>query len=336
MFCKRSLISTSKKSSGLATPGENDLADFEAELAELTSHTLPEEMTQEEEDAFLDKLLIGNFDRDMQNAGSTGISDYEANTGFGEDENRRKTCRYLMEDYVHTFSTSSKVTRSAVTEPASLGDGIIEAADMVNVRAARQPWFELNTASEEVTTPDMWFGTFMTPREKNQWIMRHLTTSRVSNMTAKGKTPSLKSMIVIGNGQGSAGYGVGKGKSLSEANNRAIVNAKNNLIYVDLKDGRGLYEPLQGRHNNTRAFFWPRPHDAGHKVGDIMRAVCECFGLMDVSGRIVGRNNPYSVIQAIFKCFHNFRTLEEASMARGRRLFDLQNMNPQYTRDPFN
>ncbi len=51
-------------------------------------------------------------------------------------------------------------------------------------------------------------------------------------MTAKGKLPSMKTLVVIGNCHGTAGYGVGKGESLQIARNRAIVNAKNNLVCV--------------------------------------------------------------------------------------------------------
>jgi hypothetical protein len=84
---------------------------------------------------------------------------------------------------------------------------------------------------------------------------------------------------------------------VAKATNRAIVNAKNNLVFVDFKDGRGIYEPLIGKKNSTIAMIYPRPPEAGHRVGPIMRAVCECFGLMDVTGRVVGNNNPYTVIQ---------------------------------------
>ena len=145
----------------------------------------------------------------------------------------------------------------------------------------------------------------------------------------------MKSLVVIGNGQGAAGFGIGKGESVEIADNRALVSAKNNVIWLDLKEGSGLYEPLVGKHNSTKAYFWPRKIGEGHKVGPIMRAVCECLGLMDVSGKIYGRNNPYSVIQAIFNCFHYFRTDEEMALTRGRRLVDLHNISRQYARDPF-
>lgn len=294
-------------------------------------------------DEFLDNLLLDQFDDAVSDAGSVGIietgrgSGLGGPRGFGARTPPPRTSRYILDDYRKSFQhaqTSSKTIRKPT--PLQYAEDDLSSSVLVDDRPRRQPAFELDVdGASDVTTPDAWLSKFSSPNEDNQWIMRFIANSRVSNMTAKGKTPSIKSLIVIGNTQGSAGFGVGKGPTMQVANNRAIVNAKNNLVWLDFKDGRGIYEPLIGKHNNTKAMFWPRPDGAGHRVGGIMRAVCECFGLMDVTGKIVGRNNPYSVIQAIFNSFQNMRTEEQVALARGRRIVDIQNINPKYSRDPF-
>lgn len=270
-------------------------------------------------------------------AEATEWDDHESWAGDGAAE-QEETERFILHDYMQTFSVASTHRKTLLGERSlthSDGSGGIPSTFVDDIARFR-PDFKIDLNRENsVKTPSQWIDSFSSPNEVNKWMVFDIAQTRVSNMTAKGRIRSLKSLIIIGNGQGSAGYGVGKGETIMQANNRAVVNAKNNLIWLDLKDGRGLYKPIKGKHNSTKAFFWPRPHDMGHTVGPIMRAVCECLGLMDVTGKVIGRNNPYSVVQAIFDCFQGFQTDEQMALGRGRRLLDIHNISPKYSRDPF-
>merc|ERR1712222_173275 len=65
-------------------------------------------------------------------------------------------------------------------------------------------------------------------------------------------------------------------------------------------------------------------------VGKTMWAVCDCFGIHNASGKIIGRNNPHAVIPAIFSALLKYRPLDHVTLGRGRRLYDIRDAAPRY------
>jgi len=129
-------------------------------------------------------------------------------------------------------------------------------------------------------------------------------------------------LVCVGNGNGTAGYGVGKADAVPDAYDRALMNARKNLIHLDLYKGCTLWEPLYGEWNNTKVVM--KPAKRGHfRCSDMVLAVAHCFGINQLSSKIFGRKNPYIVIQAIFDAFQNFRTVEDMALARGKRMVDV-------------
>jgi hypothetical protein len=169
----------------------------------------------------MDSYLLDRFDADMRDLGSTGVLKEDKPRMTIDEEGKLVpvTRRYIWHDYRKTFSTTPKVG-GAIDDRGgptlTFGDGITESELLTDVRDRRLPPFELNMASQEKVTPEEWMESLSLGGEENFWIQRHITTSRVVSMTAKGKNMNMKSMIVIGNCRGTAGYGVGKGESVAE------------------------------------------------------------------------------------------------------------------------
>jgi len=162
------------------------------------------------------------------------------------------------------------------------------------------------------------------------YVMHHIYSDRVSNMTAKGKVHSIRVLVVLGNQHGTAGFATSRAESEEIALDLACKKAVKNLMYLDLYKGNSLHEPLRGRCHSTHALIWPGHPNGGLRVGKTMWAVCDCFGIHNASGKIIGRNNPHAVIPAIFSALLKYRPLDHVTLGRGRRLYDIRDAAPRY------
>ena len=159
-----------------------------------------------------DMDTIEAFDDSIMYAGSTGLdslgggeqesSEAGGNNERGPGQPRKTTRRYILEDYRKAFQAVPPPPRSdkdSVFEPQKYGDDTKLPSVFIDDSMHRldNDGFDVESAKDAMT-PDEWFSTFGS-NEENSWVFRHITSSRVSNMTAKGKTPSLKTLVVIGN-----------------------------------------------------------------------------------------------------------------------------------------
>lgn len=163
----------------------------------------------------------------------------------------------------------------------------------------------------------------------HSWVVR--------NMTPKGKTMSYKAMVVVGNRMGTGGYGIGKADNVQKAYDRAIWEARKDLIHLDLHEGPNgemtIFEPLVGKHNSTKCLLWPSVKSGGMHVSKPVFAVADCFGITDLRSKLIGRTNKVSQMRAIFNCFKGIRSLQDMARARGRRVYEVRNISPQYARN---
>jgi len=196
----------------------------------------------------------------------------------------------------------------------------------------RDPWSayetfeqEENNLSTELPQRDLTPQEFWHAAGYSMW---YLYDDRVVQMTAKGKRQSFRALVTVGNGNGTAGYGVGKADTVPKAYDRALMDARKNLIYLDLCQGKTLWEPLCGTWNNTKVIM--KPAGPGRfTCSDWVHAVADCFGITQISSKIFGRKNPYIVIKAIFDGFQHFRTLEDMSLLRGKRMYEVHAQTPR-------
>jgi len=141
--------------------------------------------------------------------------------------------------------------------------------------------------------------------------------NRVVKTTKGGRTFSFSALVVVGNGSGVVGHGLGKAKEVQEAITKGIEDAKKNLIKVPILHGTIPHDQL-AKEGAAKVLIKPAAHGTGVLAGGSMRAVLESVGLTDVLAKSLGSANPHNVVKATFKALALLR--EPVTVARTRNL----------------
>ena len=141
--------------------------------------------------------------------------------------------------------------------------------------------------------------------------------NRVVKTTKGGRTFSFSALVVVGNGAGVVGHGLGKAKEVQEAITKGIEDAKKNLIKVPIMHGTIPHEQL-AKEGAANVLIKPAAHGTGVLAGGSMRAVLESAGLTDVLAKSLGSANPHNVVKATFKALALLR--EPIQVARIRNI----------------
>ena len=129
---------------------------------------------------------------------------------------------------------------------------------------------------------------------------------RVTKVTKGGRTFSFSATVVIGNGNGIVGEGLGKAKEVQEAIQKAIDDAKKNLVNVPVYKGTIPHVQF-GKFGAARVMMQPASHGTGVIAGGAMRAVLESAGIKDVLAKSLGGANPANVIKATINALTQLR-----------------------------
>jgi len=140
---------------------------------------------------------------------------------------------------------------------------------------------------------------------------------RVTKVTKGGRTFSFSATVVIGNGEGIVGEGLGKAKEVQEAIQKAIDDAKKNLVSVPLFKGTIPHVQL-GKFGAAKVMLKPASHGTGVIAGGSMRAVLESVGIKDVLAKSLGSANPSNVIKATLDALSQLR--DPHTVARNRKV----------------
>lgn len=140
--------------------------------------------------------------------------------------------------------------------------------------------------------------------------------NRVAKVTKGGRTFSFTALVVVGNGKGIVGHGLGKSGEVIDAINKGIEDAKKNLIKVPVINGTVPHEQL-GKYGGGRVFLKPASHGTGVIAGGAMRAVLESAGVTDVLAKSKGSSNPHNVVKATFEALIAMRDPHSVSQLRG-------------------
>ena len=133
-----------------------------------------------------------------------------------------------------------------------------------------------------------------------------------------------RALVVGGNTNGCAGFGIAKAKTPPEALAMASRNCRRNIFFVDRHKGSSLTRDLAGRHNSCKVILRAvDPHFGlhGHPL------VCDIllyFGISDCTAKTFGNRNQYNVVRATFKALMTHENMEQIALKRGRRLMNLE------------
>jgi small subunit ribosomal protein S5 len=140
--------------------------------------------------------------------------------------------------------------------------------------------------------------------------------NRVAKVTKGGRTFSFTALVVVGDGNGTVGHGLGKSGEVIEAINKGIEDAKKNLIKVNVINGTVPHEQL-GKYGGGRVLLRPASSGTGVIAGGAMRAVLESAGVTDVLAKSKGSSNSHNVVKATFKALTSMRDAISVAQLRG-------------------
>ena len=148
-------------------------------------------------------------------------------------------------------------------------------------------------------------------------LQDHLVgVNRVTKVTKGGRTFGFSAIVVVGNGDGVVGHGLGKSKDVASAIAKAIEDAKKNLVRIPIIK-QTLPHEQKGKYGGARVFLKPASHGTGVIAGGAVRAVLESVGVHDVLSKSQGSSNPHNVVKATFDALLNLRSAETVARQRG-------------------
>ena len=143
--------------------------------------------------------------------------------------------------------------------------------------------------------------------------------NRVAKVTKGGRTFSFNAIVVVGDGNGIVGHGLGKAGEVIDAIQKGIEDAKKNLIKVPLRNNTIPHEQYC-KYSGGRVFMKPASNGTGVIAGGAMRAVFESAGIHDVLAKSKGSSNPHNVVKATIDALSKLRDAYTVAEQRGTNL----------------
>ena len=151
-----------------------------------------------------------------------------------------------------------------------------------------------------------------------------VTLNRVSKTVKGGRIARFTAIMIVGDGNGHVGYGLGKAAEVPDAIRKGIEDATKNMIEVSLK-GDTIPHEVTGIYGAGKVLLKPAPEGTGIIAGGTVRAVLEMVGIKNIRTKCLRSNNPTNVVKATFEGLRALRTAEQVAEIRGKSAAEVKN-----------
>ena len=158
--------------------------------------------------------------------------------------------------------------------------------------------------------------------EAPEFIEKVVYLNRVSKTVKGGRVMKFSALVVVGDGKGTVGYGLGKAAEVSEAIIKGITDAKKNMVKISLLDGT-IPHDVQGVFGAGTVMLKPAPEGTGVIAGGAVRAVMEAVGIRNIVAKCLRSNNPQNVVKATMEGLKSLRSAEQVAAIRGKSVEEI-------------
>ena len=159
-------------------------------------------------------------------------------------------------------------------------------------------------------------------REPKEFIEKVVYLNRVSKTVKGGRVMKFSALMVVGDGKGKVGFGLGKAAEVPEAIRKGLEDAKKNMITVSLA-GTTIPHEVIGEFGAGRVLMKPAAPGTGVIAGGPVRAVMEAIGIKDIRTKCLRSNNPQNVVSAAFEGLKSLKSPEEVARVRGKSVEEI-------------
>ena len=158
--------------------------------------------------------------------------------------------------------------------------------------------------------------------EASELIEKVVYLNRVSKTVKGGRVMKFSALVVVGDGKGTVGYGLGKAAEVSEAILKGISDAKKNMVKISLANGTIPHDVI-GIFGAGTVMLKPAPEGTGVIAGGAVRAVMEAVGIRNICAKCLRSNNPQNVVKATMEGLKSLRSPEQIAAIRGKSVEEI-------------
>ena len=159
--------------------------------------------------------------------------------------------------------------------------------------------------------------------EAPELIEKVVYLNRVSKTVKGGRVMKFSALVVVGDGKGTVGYGLGKAAEVSEAIIKGIADAKKNMVKVSLAPEGTIPHDVIGIFGAGAVMLKPAPEGTGVIAGGAVRAVMEAVGIRNIVAKCQRSNNPQNVVKATMEGLMSLRSPEQVAAIRGKSVEEI-------------